>query len=187
MKTILNIFSIATTVAIACLPISPSLAQIGPGDMGGNNVSGAYICTRDAGGRLNIRSGAGQQYKVVTQARNGGVVDIVGSTQGSDNFLWQKIAYGDSQGWVRGDFLCSGTGGTAPSVFYVCTRDANGRLNLRASAANNAKVVAQVRNGRAIQSIDGGRGSDGFYWQQVYYGNTIGWARGDYLCPEGGE
>ncbi|NJO94092.1 MAG: SH3 domain-containing protein [Hydrococcus sp. RM1_1_31] len=111
MKTILNLLSITATAAIAMVSISPSLARRGPGNMGGSSVSGAYICTRDA----------------------------------------------------------------------------NGRLNLHASAANNAKVVAQVRNGRAIQSIDGDRGSDGFYWHKVYYGNTIGWARGDYLCGEGGE
>jgi uncharacterized protein YgiM (DUF1202 family) len=183
MKKILGSLAIAALIAAEGIQASPSLAQVGPGNMGGTvNTGGAYICTRDANGGLNIRSGAGQQYKVVTQARNNGVVQVLDSIKGSDGYLWQKVYYGEATGWVRADFLCSGMGGEGPKIAYVCTEGANGSLNLRTGAGEQHKKIVQVANGRTVQPIDSDRGSDGLIWQKVYYGNTIGWVRGDYLC-----
>jgi uncharacterized protein YgiM (DUF1202 family) len=183
MKNILSSLTIAALVA--GIQVSPSQAQIGPGNMGGTqSAGGAYICTHDSNGRLNIRSGAGQQYGVVTQARNGGVVQIMANSQGGDGYLWQKVAYGDATGWVRADFLCSGMGGEAPKIAYVCTQSANGSLNLRASAGQQHKTIARVANSRPVEPVDSTRGSDGLIWQKVYYGDTVGWARGDYLCGD---
>jgi hypothetical protein len=63
------------------------------------------------------------------------------------------------------------------NVLYVCTRNSNGKLNMRYDA-----VVGQIPKGSSVEQMDSMIGSDGFNWHQIYYRGTVGWARGDYLC-----
>lgn len=112
--------SIALLIAGTC--VFPSVAgnpPQGPGDMaasaggeGGETPLLAYACTWEQQGRVNLRRGPGEQYKIVNQIPNRVAVEPVDLTRGSDGFLWHQIIYYPNDytaivGWARGDFLCS--------------------------------------------------------------------------------
>lgn len=86
------------------LQIDPGFAQSGPGGYG--NVSRVYSCSRD-GDTINLRSRAGQQYRVITEIPSGKPVVLIGNTRVIGNFTWQKVNFYGAVGWVRGDFLCN--------------------------------------------------------------------------------
>lgn len=52
------------------------------------------------GSRVNIRSGAGTSYSVLTQAKAGDKAYIIGINNG-----WYKVIYGQSIGYIRSDYL----------------------------------------------------------------------------------
>jgi uncharacterized protein YgiM (DUF1202 family) len=73
-------------------------------------------------------------------------------------------------------------GGNHTNILYVCTRNSNGKLNMRYGAGTEYAVVLEVPQGSSVEQMDSITGSDGFFWHQVRYRGTVGWARGDYLC-----
>jgi uncharacterized protein YgiM (DUF1202 family) len=84
--------------------ITPGFAQSGPGNYGGVNT--AYSCSRD-GDTINLRSRAGQQFKVLRQIPPGKSVVLIGISRVVDDYTWQKVNFYGAIGWVRGDFLCN--------------------------------------------------------------------------------
>jgi uncharacterized protein YgiM (DUF1202 family) len=69
------------------------------------------------------------------------------------------------------------------STLRICTRDGNGRLNMRSGPGTNYRVVYQVPN-RALVSVVNSTDTSygGYYWYQVVFRNQVGWVRGDFLC-----
>ncbi len=63
---------------------------------GDEDKHSAYI----TGGTINVRSGPGTEYGRVTQLRTGKEITVIGEDNG-----WLLIAFGDSTGYVRGDFI----------------------------------------------------------------------------------
>ncbi len=94
--------SLTVSTLILAIQNIPASAQVGPG----NQSNQPFICTRDYNGRLNMRSGPGRQFGIITQLANGMYVQQLSSRQGSDGFLWYQINYRGAVGWVRGDYLC---------------------------------------------------------------------------------
>ena len=92
-----------TIFAALTVNIAPSSAQSGPGNYG--NVNTAYTCSRD-GDTINLRSRAGQQYRVLAKVRPGKAIVLVGNNRVVGEFTWQKVNYYGVAGWVRGAFLC---------------------------------------------------------------------------------
>ncbi len=68
------------------------------------------------------------------------------------------------------------------NVMYVCTRNSNGKLNMRYGAGTEYSVMQSVPRGSSVEQLDSMIGSDGFYWHKIYYRGAVGWARGDFLC-----
>jgi uncharacterized protein YraI len=67
----------------------------------------AYVCTSSANGRLSLRYGPGQGYQKIVEIPNGYGVSWVDSTTGDDGYTWLFVYYGDTSGWVRGDYICT--------------------------------------------------------------------------------
>lgn len=178
MEKLLNSIVISTAMVIA--QSFSSVAEVGPGNLGGIGVF--PICTQDANGLLNIRSGPGQQQKVLTQAPNGDHVEILKPVRAQDGYIWYNVRYGNTTGWARQDYICNNIGGVPPTVAYVCTKDTNGTVNLRAAIGQQAQILTKASNGSQVKPVDVQLGNDGFFWQKIRYRNTLGWVRGDYLC-----
>ncbi|GEM_PF-6632707 len=60
---------------------------------------------------------------------------------------------------------------------YVCTRDRNGYLRLRAWPSLRSRIIGRINNGQYLTIL---RSKDN--WYKVNYQGQIGWVRGDYLC-----
>jgi uncharacterized protein YraI len=100
--------SLAITTLIFSFQNIPAIAQTGPGNLGGaNNL--AYTCTADIHrGKVNLRTGAGANYRLVRQIPNAVPVQLIDRLNGRDGYIWHRVRFENSVGWVRGDFLCAG-------------------------------------------------------------------------------
>jgi hypothetical protein len=66
-----------------------------------------------------------------------------------------------------------------PYSARVCTRHADGFVNVRAVIGLYGRIIGRAYNGQSI-ALSGWHGDqDGFRWLQTANG---GWIRGDYLC-----
>jgi hypothetical protein len=99
--------SLAIATLICGIQIVPVLAQSGPGNLGGGYRI-AHTCTADIyRGQVNLRSGAGQNFRLIRQIPNAAAVEILDRVEGRDGYIWHRVRYQSSVGWVRGDFLCA--------------------------------------------------------------------------------
>ncbi|BAZ07516.1 SH3 domain-containing protein [Calothrix sp. NIES-3974] len=66
---------------------------------------------------------------------------------------------------------------------YACTRDRDGRLNMRSGPGTRFRQVSQVPNGAVVSIVDVTEVPiAGFYWYKISFNNRVGWVRGDFIC-----
>lgn len=134
---------------------------------------------------LNLRSGAGTSFGVITVIPSGNQVQLLGSRQ--NNFA--QLTYGGNQGWASLDFLTTGGGSTAPSAPADSGTEngaaggatVNGSLNFRASASTSAQILTVLPDGAQIQVL--GPRQSGF--AQATYSGQQGWVFEDYITLGG--
>lgn len=120
---------------------------------------------------LNVRSGAGTSYSIVTKINKGNKVNIIESKNG-----WYKIKTSNGKiGWVSGDYIkidnVSNT--TSPKVKVVTATV----LNIRSGAGTNYSIVTKVNKGDKLTILESRNG-----WSKVKTANgKTGWASNDYL------
>lgn len=78
------------------------------------------------GGVINVRTGAGTEYKKITTLSAGKGVTILGEENG-----WYQISFDDTVGFICGDYLKETTGLTASSVGETVAASATGYLGVR--------------------------------------------------------
>ena len=118
---------------------------------------------------LNIRSGAGTNYKVVSQAKKGSYLQVIGS---SGSFY--KVVYNANgkTGYASKSYLDIVSTGTAK----VTT--ATTPLVLRSKASTSGKNLDQIPKGSVVPTL-GKTGN----WYKVVYRNQIGYCSASYLTP----
>lgn len=97
------------------LPLNAQV-QVGPGcgrtdgnclrGIGGQNPYGR-VCTNQAGGRLSLRSGPGQNYGKILEIPNGSSVALSEGSYGPDGIYWWHANYNGRSGWLRSDYVCN--------------------------------------------------------------------------------
>ncbi len=65
---------------------------------------GNFICSQSTG--VNLRSGPGEHFRVITVLPRRTPVKIIRKQQGRDGKLWVYISANGRVGWVRTDFVC---------------------------------------------------------------------------------
>ncbi|MBZ4664876.1 SH3 domain-containing protein [Mahella sp.] len=127
---------------------------------------------------LNVRSGAGTQYKVVGSLKNGTKVEVLGKS-GS----WYKIKYNGITGYVSGQYMVVSSASPMPapapsrgSTTQTGTVKVNTTLNVRSGAGTQYKVVGSLKNGTKVEVL-GKSGS----WYKIKYGGITGYVSGQYL------
>ena len=121
---------------------------------------------------LNVRSGPGTTYKVITTVKKNSSVTVT-QTKGS----WEKIKVGSKTGWVSGKYLT-----TKKPVSKVSTKTmyvTASMLNIRSGAGTNYKVITTVKKNSSVKVIQT-KGS----WSKVTVGNKTGWASNKYLTTK---
>ena len=98
-------------------------------------------------GALNLRSGAGTNYSVVTVMPGGASVTLTGQTSGS----WKSVSYNGNAGWAHGDFLSTSgnsSGSTPPATTGSTTTSAS--LNMRSGAGTGNSILLVVPRGATV-------------------------------------
>ena len=129
---------------------------------------------------LNVRSGAGTSYSVITKLSKGTVVDVIESASNG----WKKIkTSGGTTGWVSGDYLTTGSAGNSSTnnstsqTSYKATVNTDS-LNMRKGAGTSYSVITKLSKGTVVDVLESA--SNG--WKKVKTSNgTTGWVSGSYL------
>ena len=130
---------------------------------------------------LNVRSGAGTSYSVITKLPKGTVVDVLESASNG----WKKIkTSGGTTGWVSGEYLTTGSAGNSSTnnstsqTSYKATVNTDS-LNMRKGAETSYSVITKLSNGTVVDVLESA--SNG--WKKIKTSNgTIGWVSGSYLA-----
>ena len=130
---------------------------------------------------LNVRSGAGTSYSVITKLPKGTVVDVLESASNG----WKKIkTSGGTTGWVSGEYLTTGSAGNSSTnnstsqTSYKATVNTDS-LNMRKGAGTSYSVITKLSKGTVVDVLESA--SNG--WKKVKTSNgTIGWVSGSYLA-----
>ena len=130
---------------------------------------------------LNVRSGAGTSYSVITKLPKGTVVDVLESASNG----WKKIkTSGGTTGWVSGEYLTTGSAGNSSTnnstsqTSYKATVNTDS-LNMRKGAGTSYSVITKLSNGTVVDVLESA--SNG--WKKIKTSNgTIGWVSGSYLA-----
>ena len=141
----------------------------------GTVISGYGKVTASA---LNVRSGAGTNYSVVTKAYQGDKVELLESSNG-----WYKIKLSNGKvGWASSDYITkvndssnnNSQNGTAISGYGKVTASA---LNVRSGAGTSYSVVTKVYQGDKVELLESLNG-----WYKIKLSNgKVGWASSDYI------
>ena len=130
---------------------------------------------------LNVRSGAGTSYSVITKLPKGTVVDVLESASNG----WKKVKTSNgTTGWVSGSYLTTGvveypsTGNSTSQTSYKATVNTDS-LNMRKGAGTSYSVITKLSNGTVVDVLESA--SNG--WKKIKTSNgTIGWVSGSYLA-----
>jgi len=146
------------------------------------------------GGKLNLRAGAGTDYRVVHQIPNGSALTVI--TRGA---TWSVVSYNGYTGYVSNQFLVFNNApivtqapvtqapatvspATQPDALryeefrYATVRTDSGSLNVRRGPGADYAKVSEIRDGTqvVVSAIEG-------EWCAIYYGDTQGYAMKQYL------
>ncbi len=138
----------------------------------GGTVSGTYV---------NVRSGAGTGYGVVTVASGGENVQISAKTYDSNGNLWYKITINGSIGYMISDYITLGSnsnsGGQSSSDGYVNASD----VNVRSGAGTNYNVQTMLAANTTVKVNGQETASDGSIWYKISYSDGDGYMHSDYI------
>ena len=129
------------------------------------------VSTQNSG--LNIRSGAGTGYSIVSSAPRNSYLTVEGEQDG-----WLKVSYGaNSYGWVSDDYI------TDVSSKTRCVTTSYGKLNVRSGAGKGYSVKDRLSKGTEVLVI----AENGGWSQIVYGGNKLGWVSNEFLTSAAGS
>ena len=130
---------------------------------------------------VNLRSGPGTSYAVITVIPNGATVETTGAAQAG----FYPVTYSGRSGFVSANYLSSGGSGsgTVSSGGPTGTRYViDGALNFRSGPSTADAVIGVLPNGAAVQLT--GESANGF--AGVTYNGRRGWAFAQYLGSRSG-
>ena len=120
---------------------------------------------------LNVRTGAGTNYSIMSKVYKGDTLEVIGSLNGWYNI---KLSNGKT-GWVSGDYLSiSGSSTNTESKKGTVTTDT---LNVRSGAGTSYSIISKVHKGDTVNIVGS---SNGWYKIELSSGKT-GWVSSDYV------
>jgi len=125
------------------------------------SVSAAEIKVTTA--NLNLRSGPGTGYSIITVMPKGAEVTVTGYSGG-----WAKVNYGNYSGYASNTYLALKSSGTT----YYTTAN----LNLRTGPGTGYTILAVMPKGSAVTVLSTSGG-----WSRVTYSGKTGYASASYL------
>lgn len=128
---------------------------------------------------VNLRSGAGTSYSIVTSLKDNYAAKVSGTPTTAGGYTWYPVdTFGGPSGYVAGSYFAGG--------FYSndYATVANGPLNLRATASSSGTILTTMPSGASIfVNSTTPVWANGQTWFNVTYNGTTGWAAGSYIGP----
>ncbi len=140
-------------------------------------TAGAFAASATATTDVNMRSGAGNRYKVVSVVGKGQTVTTAGKT-GS----WTKVTAGGKTGYVHSKYLTSGTVSTTAASSASTTSTASttvyavSAVNVRSGPSTSYKVVTSISKGQ-VATKTGVSGN----WAKISVNGKTGYVSSKYL------
>jgi 2',3'-cyclic-nucleotide 2'-phosphodiesterase/3'-nucleotidase len=131
------------------------------------NIGKKGIVTATA---LNVRLGAGTNYKVIGVLKAGQSINIVGENNG-----WYKIDYNGKTGYVYGKYVASSPDLSNVSVLKAVRVTAKDGLNVRLNNSINALKIGAVPYGYELKVVGEYDG-----WYKVEYNGVYGFVYAKY-------
>lgn len=135
-------------------------------------ASGSVTVTASA---LNVRAGAGTNYRVLGVLKKGQTASVTGA-QGS----WLKISYGGGSGWVSKQYTKAGAAAASkpaapkPAAARKVTVTASA-LNVRSGAGTSYRILGSLKKGQSVSVTAEQSG-----WLKIAYGSSGGWISKQY-------
>ncbi len=127
---------------------------------------------------VNLRSGPGTTYAVLTVVPQGATVTATGASSGA----WLAVSYGATSGYINGTYLTAASGST-PSPTTTATASGSAvttaDVNVRTGPGTTYSIVAVATQGTKVETT--GVTSD--TWTQVLWSGTVRWISSKYLQP----
>ena len=164
---------------------------ISTGQSSNSTTNQGTKATITASPRLNVRSGAGTSYSVISKVNYGESVQIIEKNNG-----WYKIKLSNGTiGWGSSEYITQGNdqssnnsssnnnnnnGNTSNSTSVAGQRGkilASPRLNIRSGAGTSYSVIAKVEYKAVVDLLEKNNG-----WYKVKLSNgTVGWGSSQYI------
>lgn len=147
-----------------------------PPPSGGFGI-GSWILVDDP--PVNLRSGPGTTYSVVTSLKNNYAAKVSAAPTTAGGYTWYPVdTLGGPSGYVAGSYFEGGFYTNANAVV------ADGPLNLRATASSTGTVLTTMPDNASIFiNSTSPVWANGQTWFNVTYNGKTGWAAGSYLGP----
>ncbi|MGL4911657.1 MAG: SH3 domain-containing protein [Romboutsia sp.] len=117
---------------------------------------------------LNMRSGAGTSYRVITKLNKGTQVEVISQSNG-----WTKIKYDGRLGYVSSQYLDEIKNQETSKTNKVVNTDS---LNVRSGPSTSYSVVGKLKKGENIGVISESNG-----WSKIDYKGKIAYTSSKYL------
>ncbi|WP_257147899.1 SH3 domain-containing protein [Bacillus thuringiensis] len=139
------------------------------GEQGGNSsgVIGDYYVNAST---LNVRSGAGTNYGIISALQKGTKVTVLSEQNG-----WSKINYNGKNGYISSQYLSKGQvsgGEEAIGDYYVNAST----LNVRSGAGTNYGIIGALQKGTKVTVLSEQNG-----WSKINYNGKNGYISSQYL------
>ncbi|WP_432619451.1 SH3 domain-containing protein [Butyricicoccus sp.] len=128
---------------------------------------------------VNVRSGAGNSYSVLTVMKSGTTTASLG-TSGS----WTKVNVNGKTGYVYSKYLTSGSSSSTPSnggtqsvskTVYISASS----LNVRSGAGTSYSVIGNLKKGNSASVVASTNG-----WYKIKYGGGYGYISSKYTTSQ---
>jgi len=165
-----RVFALALALVVALAPMSYSLAS---------SANGAWYIKTPKGGNLNLRTGPGTNYRVITSFAPGTSVNVL--VKGAK---WWKVSIKGCVGYVDAKYLSQKCPAPAPKpapsykTGVVCLTSPASALNLYSEATSKSVLLAQVYNGQKLTIL--GTSDDG-KWYAVKVDGYKGYVGAKYV------
>ena len=150
------------------------------GSDSGNDTTAASGTGKVNCSSLNVRSGAGTKYDVVTTVSRNQAVTITGTTKDSSGDKWYSVTFSKSgksyKGYVYAEYITvtkngsnsnnsnNNTNQDTMSIAAVVNCDA---LNMRSGAGTNYSVVTTLTKNTAVTITAEAKDSNGTLWYKI--------------------
>ena len=129
---------------------------------------------------VNVRSGAGTNYKKLGQTSKGKTYAYLASKKDSSGRVWYQIQYtSKTKGWVMGSLAKLVDGNQQPAATTKQVQITAMPVNVRSGAGTNYKKLGKTSKGKTYTYLASKKDSSGGVWYQIQYtSKTKGWVMG---------